>query len=587
MKGFDWFRKRLAVRIAALVTAVILLLSAAYAWMQVGNAKISAYEAITSFGMRMADSFAGQFDAESYATFLADPQENDLYWSMRGDLDRFRAQIGALYVYTVRIDEEGRPLIMIDGQPQGSDVASPINEATEIPEDAIRALLEGKAANSPVIDDPQYGVYLSSYAPIKRADGAVIGVIGIDTEAAVLDSIAEGVIRDSLPLYAAMAGFALLGLALVVLALFRALRPLKRIAAGAEDIAAGEFGRANKRMLERPVRSRDEIGDLHRAVVAMSTSLHTVVGGIVANIARTSDQVAVSTDRLATEARDLLEMNAKVSEQSFSVAEGAEAQRVGSEESAKAMEEMTDVIQRVSESATAVSEMSMLALESAEAGRLTMQRMNGQMRAIAAATGEASERASALRGYSQEIGDALAAVSEIANRTRLLALNASIEAARAGEHGAGFAVVAGEVRKLAESASRSTAAIASLLQNVQGESQRIGEAMTLGAREVNVGETLSAEAERTLTFVVDRFRRVTGQLRDISAAAGQMSASAEEVSASVGSIAGIARTSADRTGLIRELTERQLGIIGHFADAAAELSGLTRLLQEAVKQVKV
>jgi methyl-accepting chemotaxis protein len=587
MKGFTWFRKRLAFRIAAVIVTVILLLSSGYIWLQISNTKIVATEVITSYGSRMADSYSKQLNAGKLEQFLKNPQEDDLYWTIRQELDLFRTQIGALYVYIVRIDESQRPLIMIDGQPKGSEVASPINEVTDIPASAVKTLLKGQTANSPLIDNPEYGKYISSYAPIKLSDGTVIGVIGIDTEASVTDSIASSVIRESAPLYVLMIIMALLGLGLIVWVLIRAFNPFKWIVTGAELIADGEFAMANKQLLEHPVRTEDEIGAMYQVIVKMSVSLNSIVGGIVSNIAQTSDQLVVASDRSAAEAQQLLEINAQVNEAANQLAEGASTQRTTSEESARAMEEITVTIQRISEAAAAVSDASLKALESAESGRSTMGRMNGQISTISSTTEEAVRRISVLSNYSREIAGALAAISEIANQTKLLALNASIEAARAGEHGAGFAVVAGEVRKLAEGAFSSTELIASLLHNVQNESLRISEAMEIGSKEVHSGKVLSEEAEESFTNVVEMFRLVSGQIHDIATATEQITAGSEEVSASVVEIADIAKASSEQTLQIRELADQQLENVRHVADAAAGLSGMTHHLREAVKQIKV
>lgn len=587
MSWFATIKKRLALRIAAVVMVVILLLSAGYIWLQTSNAKTAAAEVITSYGTRMADSYSKQLDTSRLEQFLKNPQENDLYWSLRQEMDRYRTQIGALYVYFVRIDESKRPLIMIDGQPKDSDSASPINEVTDIPPDAVESLLAGKTASSELIDNPQYGKYISSYAPIKRSDGTVLGVIGIDTEAGVIGSIASSVIRESVPYYVLMIIMTLLGLGLIVWVLLRAFEPLRRIVSGAELIAVGEFAEANKILMERPVKSEDEIGAMYQAIVQMSVSLNAIVGRMVSNIAQMSDQLVVSSDRFATDAGHLLEMNTRVNKAANEVADGARTQRTSSEESARSMEEITVTIQRISEASLTVSDASLNALENAEAGQRTIERMDRQIQTISSATEEAVKRVSTLREYSREIEGALAAVSEIANQTKLLALNASIEAARAGEHGAGFAVVAGEVRKLAEDAFGSTRQIAALLHNVQSESLRISEAMEVGAEEVRTGASLSGEAQASFANVVEMFRLVTEQIQDISAATEQMTAGSEEVSATVIEISDIAKATSDQTLHIGELTDKQLDIVRYFADSAAQLSGMTHQLRESVQQIKV
>lgn len=357
MRWFDWIKRRLAVKIAASVMGVIILLSSGYLFLQISNAKKAAEDVIATYGIRMAGSYSKQLNTARLEQFMKNPQEN-LYWSIRQELDLYRTQIGALYVYFVRIDDGGRPLIMIDGQPKDSDSASPINEVTDISADSVQLLLKGQTASSSIIDNPQYGKYISSYAPVRRADGTVLGVIGIDTDAAVLDSISAGVIRENVPFYLLLAAMTLAGLGLIAWVLVRALSPLRWIVSGAEQIAGGELAQANKLLLDHPVKSRDEIGAVYQAMVQMSVSLNSIVGNIVSNIAQTSEQLVASSDRFSEEARHVLEMNTRVNAAVSRVAEGAYTQSLTSDESGRSVEEITIAIQRVSEASLTVSDAS-------------------------------------------------------------------------------------------------------------------------------------------------------------------------------------------------------------------------------------
>ncbi|WP_136605144.1 methyl-accepting chemotaxis protein [Paenibacillus dokdonensis] len=587
MKWLMRIQTKLALRIAIVVMVIILLLSAGYIQLQIRNTKTAANDAITSYGIRIAESYTKLLNTATLEQFLSQPKENDHYWAIREELNQFRTGIGALYVYIVRIDDKQQPLIMIDGQPKGSDMASPINEVTDIPADAISDLMNGQSASSKLIDNPQYGKYISSYAPIKRPDGSIIGVLGIDTQADVTDSISASMIQKSIPFYILMVIFTLAAITLIFWLLIRAIRPLKWIAAGAENVASGEFASANRLLLSHPVKSKDEVGSMYRAMVTMSSSLNAIVGGIVSDIAGMSEQLVASSDRFAYESKELLDMNTRVSETAHHVAGGARTQRISSEEGARSMEEISDTLQRISEASVSVSNASVRALENADLGRDKIGLMNRQIMSISSATEETVRRVAILQKYSLQIEGALTAISGVANQTKLLALNASIEAAHAGEHGTGFAVVASEVRKLAEEAAYSTQEIASLLRNIQNETVLISEAMEKGSLEVITGTGLSEEANASFSDVVHLFSVVNEQIHDISVSTEQMTARSEEVSATVIEMAGIANSTSEQISHIGHLTGKQLDIVRYFADSAGELSEMTHRLRESIKQIRI
>jgi methyl-accepting chemotaxis protein len=587
VKIVAFIKERLVVRLVAAIMAVILLLSAGYIVSQIGNTKIASEKAISSYGVKIAQSYAKQMDTSPYVEFLKDPKENDLYWSLRQDLDRYRTQIGALYVYFVRLDDNQKPLIMIDGQPKDSDSASPINEVTDIPPDAIAALLNGQSSSSPMITNDKYGQYISAYSPVKAADGKIIGVLGIDTEAAVVNSIASSVLKDSVMYYLLLFGLTVVALALIVWFIVRSLRPLRLIVSGAESIASGNLAEAGALLAANPVRSTDEIGSAYKAMVKMSENLNEIMGSIVSNVSVTADQLVLATEQFTKESQQLLEINRAVTETVGQVNEGAQTQQESANESAQSMHEITQAIQRVSETSMNVSDASGQALAAAESGKVTIHRMKDQIRIISKVTHETNESVIVLQGHSQQIEQVLRSITDIANQTKLLALNASIEAARAGEQGSGFAVVAGEVRKLADESSSSALQIALLLQNIQNESTLIGEKMLNGTKEITQGVDLSEKAEASFINMVDQFRFITSEIQEVSAGAEEMSASSQEVAATVSNIADIAKISSIRTQDVNELTQQQLTAAQHIADSSAALSGLANDMKKTLQQLKL
>jgi methyl-accepting chemotaxis protein len=587
LKMIVLLRKNLAVRLVAVIMAAMLILSVGIIVLEIKNSRSAAKEAISGYGMRLAESYAKQFDTGKYEEFLKNPQENELYWAIRAELDRFRTQAGVLYVYTVALDGNKTPRLLIDGQPKDSDSASPINEVTDMPPDTIDAVWKGENASTPLIENPEYGTYISTYAPIKNASGTIIGALGIDTETGIIDQISSDVLRGSIPFYIIMFAATVVLVALIALFIIRALRPLRYVVKSAESIAAGDLAQASQLLASHPVKSADEIGAAYKAMVRMSENLHSIVGRMVSSVAQTSGQLVASSDSFTEEASQMLVLNEKVNASIQQVAEGARTQHISADESAKSLEEMAISIQRISEASTTVSDASQQALEEAEKGKQMLGRMDHQVQTIASVAEETLQRVTVLNGYSNEIGQVVRSIVEIANQTKLLALNASIEAARAGEHGSGFAVVAGEVRKLADSSSASAVHIATLLNNIQTEAERIHEKMNDGTREITEGVVLSERVEASFASILERFKFVTDQIQDISAATEEMSAGSEEVAASVGDIVDIAKAAAERMQLISELTNKQLGGAKEIAESAMKLSETSHEMRQTIEQFKV
>jgi len=555
--------------------------------MQIQNTKKASEEAIGSFSIHMAEAYAGQFDATTYETYLLDAQENDLYWTIREELNRYRTQIGALYVYTVKFNDKRQPLLIVDGQPKDSDSASPIGEVTDVPTQAIKAILNGQPAKSDVIHNPEYGSYISSYAPLRNGSGKIIGAIGIDTDVTVSNTIYHDVMNTSKPLFIVMGAATLLLFALIAWFISRALRPLGVIVRSAEAIAQGDLVEAKTQLGTLRVRSADEIGQAYAAMLRMSERLGSTLEDVMQDVAATAHSLVQATEQFGSEANRMVTLNVELEQSIAKLADGAQHQRIGAEESAKSMEDITQAIGRVSEASADVSMASVEVLETAQHGREAIRWLREQVGSIADVALQTSDTVQALNTYMMEIEPVLQSITTVADQTKLLALNASIEAARAGEHGAGFAIVAGEVRKLAEASTASAMHITSLLGQIQQGTARIGEQMHAGSREMMKGTELSGQVERLFSDTMDRFALVNNQIQEISAAAQEVLAGSEEVAASVGQISHISRESADNTEAIRGMSERQLEAAQRIADTTELLRQRSEGLEAAVEKFKL
>lgn len=580
-------KKHLIVRILCAMTAVMILIAGGYVGTQVVQTKSAVEQAINSYNMRIGESYAATLQPDRFAEFLKQPQETELYWSLRQELNHFRTQIGARYVYFVRFDEKHQPLIMIDGMPKGDSSASPINELTDMPAGAVETVLAGKNASSPLIENPVYGSYLSAYVPMKDASGTVVGALGIDTDAAVFQQLASDVIWQSAPLYILMLVITIALIGAIVWLVRRSLQPLRTVTNSAEKMAAGNLAEANAILRARPVKSIDEIGKVYKAMLIMSEHLNERVRVVVVNVEKTSEQLVSSSQTFASHADQMLQMGETMNGSVQHIYEGAHAQKKSADDSALAMEEIAQGIVRIAESSSTVSTAAVQSLEIAQAGESAMKQLNNQIRSISESAVQTLDTARQLKGYTGEIGHVIGSVREFADQTKLLALNASIEAARAGEHGAGFMVVAKEVRKLADASASSVQQISSLLSHIELESGRISDEMEKASGEIGAGVSLSGEAAESFLHAVESFRLVSEQIMEVSATTEQLTAGSEEVAATVSSIAHIASGLSEMTGQIQAMTARQLDMMKQVRDASAVLSDNTKDMRQAISQVNV
>jgi methyl-accepting chemotaxis protein len=347
------------------------------------------------------------------------------------------------------------------------------------------------------------------------------------------------------------------------------LAPIRDLFHAITQVSAGRLD------VEVKVTSNDELGQLGTSINNMIHALRNMVSGLQ----HFSTQSAASSEQLSATIGKTKEAFHEIGSLIKQIGEGANEQKISASDSAEAMNEMAIGIQRIAESCLSVSNASTEMTEVAAAGNGSIHQVMEQMGAITASVNQSSSAITHLGQRSHEIVQIVEVISNIASQTNLLALNAAIEAARAGEQGKGFAVVADEVRKLAEQSQRSTTQITALIKEIEKETASAVQAMNNSTEEVEAGTQIVRETGELFTKMLASIGNVAEQIQDVSATADEMSAGTEEVAAAVHELARIAEHAATSIISISNSTNEQL-------DAMSEIDTSANSLKEMAHHVK-
>jgi len=289
------------------------------------------------------------------------------------------------------------------------------------------------------------------------------------------------------------------------------------------------------------------------------------------------NKVAESLSQALTEVSEAIQATASASSQisssSEEMAAGSQEQSAQTAEIASAVEEMTKTIIETSKNASLAADNSKIASDSVKKGTQKVDETKKGMERIVASTADTGKIISSLAQKSDQIGEITQVIDDIADQTNLLALNAAIEAARAGEQGRGFAVVADEVRKLAERTTKATKEIADTIRTIQVEAKEADKSMIEAGESVKHGMELTEQVAEVLNEILSVNAKVSDMVNQVAAASEEQSATAEQISKNIESISSVTQQSAAGTQQI--------------AKAAEDLNHLTNNLQNLIERFKL
>ncbi|WP_404408309.1 methyl-accepting chemotaxis protein [Jeotgalibacillus malaysiensis] len=405
----------------------------------------------------------------------------------------------------------------------------------------------------------------------------MIDRINEDISSTLLESNAS--IAQARTLSAVMMGAAfLIAILLGVILTSRITKPLKSMTAMAERVADG-----NLTDQPIPMKGKDEIAKLQHSFIAMQDNLKNLIQQISLN----SAQVAASSEELSANAEQTSRATEQTAGSIEEISRGSENQVSAADRSVESLRSVTVGIQTIAESANVIENYSNESLSHANEGGTLVENTVQNMESISHRVGESDQAIQNLSSRTDEIGSILDVIRGIADQTNLLALNAAIEAARAGEHGKGFAVVADEVRKLAEQSAGSTHKINDLIAEMQKDSSRSVETMDEVKAEVERGINAAQATQEKFQLIVGSVEQMTTQIEQMNETAQAIAAKSDEVTVTVGSMTGIAKDTNDHSASVSAAAQQTLASMEEVTSSATALTGMAEELQELIARFEL
>lgn len=561
------FKMKLGTKILCLVFVVILLFSAS-----VGTVMLKE---ITESMKQMATEKA-KGDLALSSTYIDDVMSGD--WQVKNNkLYKGQTQInGNEDIVDLLGEKTGDTITIFQGDTRVATNVMKNGEravGTQASSEVIAAVLKkGKRFYGQA--DVAGSSYQTAYMPLKDQNGNIIGMLYTGANQSILASLTQSLFTQ----FAIVLVIVIMVSVILVLVFTRKInKRLNALKSAFESAGNGDM------TIEVSDKTGDELSELSVYYNKMRMKLNDTIQ----TVQQSALQLASASQQLSAGAEETNQASEKITEAVQQIANGAQDQITRIENSESSLKQASADIRDISANTAAIADKGQLAQSKADIGQKEIANVQAQMDAIHQSIQKSGEIIHQLDGRSKQIEQILSVITQIADQTNLLALNAAIEAARAGEQGKGFAVVADEVRKLAEESQQSAGQISKLIIEIQKDMNR-------SARSVEHVKTEAAEGVTMIQRTRDAFKEIaaatgeiSAEISDLSASVTNISASAHHINDSFAANTTDIKESTKNTRQAAALTEEQFAAMEEITAASETLSQLAEELTGIISQFKM
>jgi methyl-accepting chemotaxis protein len=537
---------KLSHKLFIVVTALNLLTISTFTYFAYSNQKETILRGIDSKLIASGQGIKVALDSFHQKLRNSGGIPADEYRKELDALSAFADKAGIKYAYSVMLKDGGVVFTSSSytrEELEKGDLTSLYEPYKDAPEGLKTALQKNEIVYDQYTD--RWGSFRSVFIPSHLPHGESY-VIGIDV---ALDEISL-ILRQTLVSCLLIGFFVFVSGTIVALLVARYIsKSVRRIAQHLNQVADGDLGV----LIEK--KSNDELGMLSQDINRMVEKLRM----LISSVKNASDSVVSASGQFYATSRNLAIGVEEVAGQAVLVATAAE--------------EMAATSRSISDNCTTAAQSVKVTEDFAQTAEGVVRQTVAMMDSIAALVQDSAVTVKDLGTSSAQIGSIIATIEDIADQTNLLALNAAIEAARAGEQGRGFAVVADEVRRLADRTGKATREIGMVIKTIQAKIGDAVNSMQEGVTQVTTGTTDAARSGEALQEIVKHARLITTQVNQVAMAATEQTTTTDEISCNISQITTIAQSTVDE--------------VKNSVTAAGQMSSLAEDLHNQIQQFKL